>query len=86
MIRALEDNSYDIGVIKKEDTAKIEKPKEITETTFIPVVENKKKKDKEEGKKEEIENEAVYVTPTDKDEKNPKKKRKKENCGLLFYF
>lgn len=77
LIRALEDNSYDIGVIKKEDTAKIEKPKEITETTFIPVVENKKKKDKEEGKKEEIENEAVYVTPTDKDEKNPKKKKKK---------
>lgn len=77
LIRALEDNSYDIGLIKKEDTAKIEKPKEITETTFIPVVENKKKKDKEEGKKEEIENEAVYVTPTDKDEKNPKKKKKK---------
>lgn len=77
LIRALEDNSYDIGVIKKEDTAKIEKPKEITETTFIPVVENKKKKDKEEEKKEELENEAVYVTPTDKDEKNPKKKKKK---------
>ena len=77
LIRALEDNSYDIGLIKKEDTAKIEKPKEITETTFIPVVENKKKKDKEEEKKEEIENEAVYVTPTDKDEKNPKKKKKK---------
>lgn len=77
LIRALEDNSYDIGLIKKEDTAKIEKPKEITETTFIPVVENKKKKDKEEGKKEEIENEAVYVTPTDKDEKNPKKKKEK---------
>ena len=77
LIRALEDNSYDIGLIKKEDTAKIEKPKEITETTFIPVVENKKKKDKEEGKKEELENEAVYVTPTDKDEKNPKEKKKK---------
>ena len=77
LIRALEDNSYDIGLIKKEDTAKIEKPKEITETTFIPVVENKKKKDKEEGKKVELENEAVYVTPTDKDEKNPKKKKKK---------
>lgn len=77
LIRALEDNSYDIGLIKKEDTAKIEKPKEITETTFIPVVENKKKKDKEEGKKEELENEAVYVTPTDKDEKKPKEKKKK---------
>lgn len=77
LIRALEDNSYDIGVIKKEDTAKIEKPKEITETTFIPVVENKKKKDEEKEKKEKLENEAVYVTPTDKDEKNPKKKKKK---------
>lgn len=77
LIRALEDNSYDIGVIKKEDTAKIEKPKEITETTFIPVVENKKKKNEEKEKKEELENEAVYVTPTDKDEKNPKKKKKK---------
>lgn len=77
LIRALEDNSYDIGLIKKEDTAKIEKPKEITETTFIPVVENKKKKDEEKEKNEEIENEAVYVTPTDKDEKNPKKKKKK---------
>lgn len=77
LIRALEDNSYDIGLVKKEDTAKIEKPKEITETTFIPVVENKKKKDEEKEKKEKLENEAVYVTPTDKDEKNPKEKKKK---------
>ncbi len=74
LIRALEDNSYDIGYFKKEDTAKIQKPKdEIQETSFIPVVENKKKKQK--PKKEE--NEAVYVTPTDDSDKKSEKKSKK---------
>ncbi|MDU1707113.1 MAG: Stk1 family PASTA domain-containing Ser/Thr kinase, partial [Anaerococcus vaginalis] len=74
LIRALEDNSYDIGYFKKEDTAKIQKPKdEIQETSFIPVVENKKKKQK--TKKEE--NEAVYVTPTDDSDKKSEKKSNK---------
>ena len=43
LIRALEDNSYNIGFIRKEDTAKIPKQEdEMLETTFIPVVEDKK--------------------------------------------
>lgn len=77
LIRALEDNSYDIGLIKKEDTAKIEKPKDVTETTFIPVIEekNKNKKDKKQEKKEE--NEAVYVTPTQEDKNKPNQNKKK---------
>lgn len=75
LIRALEDNSYDIGLIKKEDTAKIEKQEDVTETTFIPVVEDKKKKEKKQEKKEE--NEAVYVTPT-QDEKNKPNQNKKK--------
>lgn len=75
LIRALEDNSYDIGLIKKEDTAKIETPKDVTETTFIPVVEEKNKKDKKQEKKEE--NEAVYVTPTQEDKNKPNQNKKK---------
>lgn len=77
LIRALEDNSYDIGLIKKEDTAKIEKPKDVTETTFIPVVEekNKSKKGKKQEKKEE--NEAVYVTPTQEEKNKPNQNKKK---------
>ena len=77
LIRALEDNSYDIGLIKKEDTAKIEKPKDVTETTFIPVIEekNKNKKGKKQEKKEE--NEAVYVTPTQEDKNKPNQNKKK---------
>lgn len=77
LIRALEDNSYDIGLIKKEATAKIEKPKDVTETTFIPVVEekNKSKKGKKQEKKEE--NEAVYVTPTQEEKNKPNQNKKK---------
>lgn len=77
LIRALEDNSYDIGLIKKEDTAKIETPKDITETTFIPVIEekNKNKKGKKQEKKEE--NEAVYVTPTQEEKNKPNQNKKK---------
>ena len=77
LIRALEDNSYDIGLTKKEDTAKIEKPKDVTETTFIPVIEekNKNKKGKKQEKKEE--NEAVYVTPTQEDKNKPNQNKKK---------
>lgn len=75
LIRALEDNSYDIGLIKKEDTAKIEKPKDVTETTFIPVVEEKNKKGKKQEKKEE--NEAVYVTPTQEEKNKPNQNKKK---------
>ncbi|MDU2583120.1 MAG: Stk1 family PASTA domain-containing Ser/Thr kinase [Anaerococcus hydrogenalis] len=81
LIRALEDNSYDIGLTKKEDTAKIEKPKDVTETTFIPVVEDKKKKEKKQEKKEE--NEAVYVTPT-QDEKNKRNQNKKKRKNWPF--
>lgn len=75
LIRALEDNSYDIGFVSKSDTAKIEKPKEINETTFIPVVEDKKKKEKVQEKKEE--NEAVYVTPTQEEKNKPNQNKKK---------
>ena len=77
LIRALEDNSYDIGLIKKEATAKIEKPKDVTETTFIPVIEekNKNKKGKKQEKKEE--NEAVYVTPTQEEKNKPNQNKKK---------
>ncbi|MDU2202640.1 MAG: Stk1 family PASTA domain-containing Ser/Thr kinase, partial [Anaerococcus hydrogenalis] len=77
LIRALEDNSYDIGLIKKEDTAKIETPKDVTETTFIPVIEekNKNKKGKKQEKKEE--NEAVYVTPTQEEKNKPNQNKKK---------
>ena len=72
LIRALEDDSYDIGYIRKDDTAKIQKVEDdISQTTFIPVVEKKKKN----KKKKNDENEAVYVTPTD-DSKNKKKKKK----------
>ena len=75
LIRALEDNSYDIGFVSKSDTAKIEKPEDVTETTFIPVVEDKKKKEKVQEKKEE--NEAVYVTPTEDSENKENKNKKK---------
>ena len=75
LIRALEDNSYDIGFVSKSDTAKIETPKDVTETTFIPVVEEKNKKDKKQEKKEE--NEAVYVTPTQEDKNKPNQNKKK---------
>lgn len=75
LIRALEDNSYDIGFVSKSDTAKIEKPEDINETTFIPAVEDKKKKEKVQEKKKE--NEAVYVTPTEDSENKENKNKKK---------
>lgn len=85
LIRALEDDSYDIGYFNKDDTAKIQKvDDEIEETTFIPVVEDKKKNPK---KEKPVEQEAVYVTPTDDSDKNTKKKKKKRKIwplALLF--
>ena len=85
LIRALEDDSYDIGYFNKDDTAKIQKvDDEIEETTFIPVVEEKKKNPK---KEKPVEQEAVYVTPTDDSDENPKKKKKKRKIwpfALLF--
>ncbi|WP_236785265.1 Stk1 family PASTA domain-containing Ser/Thr kinase [Anaerococcus ihuae] len=85
LIRALEDDSYNIGYFNKDDTAKIQKvDDEIEETTFIPVVEEKKKNPK---KEKPVEQEAVYVTPTDDSDKNTKKKKKKRKIwpfALLF--
>ena len=84
LIRALEDDSYDIGYIRKDDTAKIQKVEDdISQTTFIPVVEKKKKN----KKKKNDENEAVYVTPTD-DSKNKKKKKniKKKIWPFILLF
>lgn len=86
LIRALEDDSYDIGYIRKDDTAKIQKVEDdISQTTFIPVVEKKKKT----KKKKNDENEAVYVTPTDDSKNNKKKKTKKKKIWpfiLLFFL
>lgn len=86
LIRALEDDSYDIGYIRKDDTAKIQKVEDdISQTTFIPVVEKKKKT----KKKKNDENEAVYVTPTDDSKNNKKKKIKKKKIWpfiLLFFL
>lgn len=86
LIRALEDDSYDIGYIRKDDTAKIQKVEDdINKTTFIPVVEKKKKN----KKKKNDENEAVYVTPTDDSKNNKKKKTKKKKIWpfiLLFFL
>lgn len=86
LIRALEDDSYDIGYFNKDDTAKIQKvDDEIEKTTFIPVVEdNNKKINKDKIKKEEpVEQEAVYVTPTDDSDKKTKKKKKKRKIWPL---
>lgn len=86
LIRALEDDSYDIGYIRKDDTAKIQKVEDdISQTTFIPVVEKKKKN----KKKKNDENEAVYVTPTDDSKNKKKKKTKKKKIWpfiLLFFL
>lgn len=86
LIRALEDDSYDIGYIRKDDTAKIQKVEDdISKTTFIPVVEKKKKN----KKKKNDENEAVYVTPTDDSKNKKKKKTKKKKIWpfiLLFFL
>lgn len=86
LIRALEDDSYDIGYIRKDDTAKIQKVEDdISKTTFIPVVEKKKKN----KKKKNDENEAVYVTPTDDSKNNKKKKTRKKKIWpfiLLFFI
>ncbi len=92
LIRALEDDSYDIGYINKDDTAKIQKvDDEIEETTFIPVVEDKNKKIKKNKIKKEkpVEKEAVYVTPTDDSKNKKKKKTKKKKIWpfiLLFFL
>ena len=86
LIRALEDDSYDIGYIRKDNTAKIQKVEDdISQTTFIPVVEKKKKN----KKKKNDENEAVYVTPTDDSKNKKKKKTKKKKIWpfiLLFFL
>lgn len=86
LIRALEDDSYDIGYFNKNDTAKIQKvDDEIKETSFIPVVDGKSKKKTK--KEEPIEDEAVYVTPMDDSNKKKKKNKKKRKIwpfALLF--
>lgn len=81
LIKALEDENYDLGIVKKEDTAKIPLDEVGEETKFIPVVEDKKEEEpKEEIKKEpeDEEKEAVYVTPSDEDKNTDNKKKKRK--------
>lgn len=94
VIRALDDENYDIGDVKKEQTAKIPVVEENQETTFIPIVEDDiRKNDEEEVVVEDEkaqendnqieENEAVYISPGD-DDKKPKKNKKKRKIWPIF--
>lgn len=74
LIRALEDENYELEPIKNENTAKIPIVKdEITETKFIPKVEEDLVE-----KDSNNDEEAVYISPgnIDKKPKDTKKKRK----------
>lgn len=92
LIRALEDESYDIGPVTKENTAKIPiPPDEIEETTFIPVVEEEVSKDEknedlsdQEEDKDQKDKEAVYVSPGDQDKKPKKKSQKRKIWPVLL--
>ncbi|NVF11042.1 Stk1 family PASTA domain-containing Ser/Thr kinase [Anaerococcus sp. AGMB00486] len=92
LIRALEDENYNIGPIKKEQTAKIPVVEDnIEETSFIPIVEEKipaeerNDEDKvlEEKKEDKEDDEAIYVSPGD-DNKNLKEKKKKRKIRPIF--
>ncbi|MDY3006180.1 Stk1 family PASTA domain-containing Ser/Thr kinase [Anaerococcus porci] len=92
LIRALEDENYNIGSIKKEQTAKIPVVEDnIEETSFIPIVEEKipaeerNDEDKilEEKKEDKEDDEAIYVSPGD-DNKNLKEKKKKRKIWPIF--
>ena len=94
LIKALEDENYDLGIVKKEDTAKIPMDEVGEETKFIPVVDDKKEeepKKEKDDKKEDEEKEAVYVTPSDEDKNTDNKKKNLAlyrcyTCSIISWF
>lgn len=84
LIRALEDENYQIGPIIKENTAKIPITQSgIGETKFIPKVDEENLKDKKEEIKENDKNEAIYVSLGDDKKKDSEAKKKRKIWPII---